>query len=166
MEVQYLSSKYSVRYLNKEDIDIIFELCAPNHIFYQYHPPFVTKERILEDMEALPPNKEYKDKFYVGFFEKNQLVAVMDLILNYPQDKVAFIGWFIMNTKYQGQGIGTQIISDCSSYLSELGFQKIRLAVDKGNLQSEAFWTKNHFVKTGEEIPNETSAYLPMERPL
>ena len=42
----------------------------------------------------------------------------------------------------------------------------MRLAVDRGNLQSRAFWEKNGFALTGEEFPNGDSAYLPMERAL
>ena len=30
--------------------------------------------------------------------------------------------------------------------------------------QSEAFWAKNGFIKTGEVCPNDYSACLPMER--
>lgn len=164
MEIQSLSSRYTVRRLGRNDVDLIFDLCCKNDTFYQYHPPFVTRESILEDLEALPPNKDYKDKYYVGFFREQDLVAVMDLILDYPQERTAFIGLFMMHSAYQGKGVGTAIISDCAAYLFSLGFDKIRLAIDKGNPQSEAFWTKNRFVKTGEEIPNDFSAYIPMER--
>lgn len=164
MEIKKLSTKYCVRNLNKKDIDIILHLCSRNTLFYQHHPPFVIKERILEDMEALPPNKDYEDKAYIGFFDQTDLVAVMDLIFDYPKEKVAYIGFFMMDIRYQGKGLGTEMISDCCRCLSELGFRKIRLAVDKGNPQSNAFWTKNQFVKTGEEVPNDFSAYLPMER--
>jgi acetyltransferase, GNAT family len=45
-------------------------------------------------------------------------------------------------------------------------FCKVRLAVDRGNPQSKAFWEKNGFALTGEEFPNGDSAYLPMERAL
>lgn len=164
MEIRKLSHQFFVRKLNKADVDIIYALCCPNEIFYRFHPPFVTKESILEDMEALPPNKGYNDKFYIGFFDGELLIAVMDLILDYPQDNVAFIGFFMMNKAFQGRGVGSRIIGDCSAYARILGCQKIRLAIDKGNPQSEAFWSKNGFEKTGEEIPNDISAYLPMER--
>ena len=40
----------------------------------------VTVESILEDMEALPPNKGYEDKHYIGFFYEDTLAAVMNLI--------------------------------------------------------------------------------------
>lgn len=48
--------------------------------------------------------------------------------------------------------------------LSAAGYHRLRLAVDEGNPQSLAFWTKNGFTLTGEVHPNDFSAYLPMER--
>lgn len=166
MEISKLSAKYSVRKLEKDDVDIIYNLSRENLIFYQYHPPFVTKESILEDIEALPPGKTYDDKFYIGFFDADALVAVMDLILDYPQKKIAFIGLFMMNMDFQGRGVGTGIIQECAAYLAVLGYEKLQLGIDKGNPQSEAFWTKNGFRLTGREIPNDFSAYLYMERAL
>lgn len=81
MELSKLSKQYDIRFLKTEDIDTILELCSQNKLFYQYHPPFATKESIMEDMQALPLGKDEKDKFYVGYFEGNDLVAVLDLIL-------------------------------------------------------------------------------------
>lgn len=37
---------------------------------------------------------EYADKYYIGYFEGEKLVAVMDLILNFPNKETAFIGFF------------------------------------------------------------------------
>lgn len=164
MEIEKLSAKYAVRNLAEADVDVIFDLCRRNELFYRFHPPFVTKESFFEDMKALPPRKEYKDKFYIGFFEDETLVAVMDLILDYPQEKTAYIGFFMMNLDFQGRGVGSEIIGTCAAYLAEQEYQKLGLAIDKGNPQSDAFWTKNGFTKTGAEIPNDFSAYLPMER--
>jgi len=93
MNVSQLSSRFKVRALTKQDIETVFSLCRENHIFYQYHPPFVTRESILEDMSALPPEKGYEDKYYIGFFQDAELIAVMDLILDYPQHRIAFIGF-------------------------------------------------------------------------
>ncbi len=166
MKISKLSAKYSVRKLEKDDVDVIYDLSRKNLIFYQYHPPFVTKESIFNDIEALPPGKTYDAKFYIGFFDGDALVAIMDLILNYPQEKIAFIGLFMMNMDFQGRGVGTGIIQECAAYLASLGYEKIQLGIDKGNPQSEAFWTKNGFQLTGREVPNDFSAYLYMERNL
>lgn len=166
MEIQYLSSQYIVRDLFPTDAEMVYEALKNNTIFYKYHPPVVTVESILEDMEVLPPNKGYEDKHFIGFFQDDALVAVMDLIENYPHTGTALIGFFAMNSNLQGRGIGTSIISDSASYLAQLGFEKVRLGIDRGNPQSKAFWTKNGFNLTGEEYPNDFSSVYMMERKL
>lgn len=145
MDISKLSARYAVRRLTEDDVEMIYDLSSDNSIYYRYHPPFVTRESILEDMAALPLGKGYDDKYYIGFFDGAVLVAVMDLILDYHEAGVAFIGFFMTDVKYQGKGIGSGIISDTVTYLKSLGYVEIRLGVDKGNPQSFAFWTKNKF---------------------
>ncbi len=145
MDSSLLSKKYKVRKLTKNDLEKIYDLSKDNKIFYEYHPPFVTKESIIDDMEALPPRKDYEDKFYIGYYNDDELVAVMDLILKYPNEDISFIGLFMMKIKYQGKGIGTSIINDLCESLRTLGFKSIRLGVDIGNPQSNHFWQKNDF---------------------
>lgn len=164
MELQQLCRRYDVRNLLPEDAAMIYDVLKHNTIFYQYHPPMVTVESILADMEALPPDKGYEDKHYIGFFQNATLVALMDLIEHYPQPGTALIGFFAVNTRFQGKGIGTTIISDSVDYLAQLGFEKVRLGIDAGNPQSKAFWMKNRFELTGEEFPNDVSSYVMMER--
>ena len=151
MDIQRLSENYSVRRLDENDTEQIYALCRKNHIFYQYHPPLVTRESISEDMRALPPHTPRKNKFYLGFFDKKSLVAILDLILDYPAEKMAFIGLFMMNTAYQNRGIGSAILREVLQHLQSLGYKEVRLGVDKGNPQSHAFWVKNGFVTTGEK---------------
>lgn len=67
VEITEISKNYQVRRLDRDDVDAIYELCRENRIFYRYHEPFVTKESILDDMEALPPGKSREDKYYVVF---------------------------------------------------------------------------------------------------
>ena len=69
----------------------------------------------------------------------------------------------MMNMAYQGSGRGTAIIDELINYLRKTGYQKIRLGIDKGNPQSEAFWTKHQFKKTREEVQDGVYTYLPME---
>lgn len=145
MNIGLLSKKYQVRALDIKDVDIIYEMSCKNEIYYKYHSPFVTKESIVEDMKALPPNKSYDDKYYVGFFEGDSLVANMDLILGYPTDETAFIGLFMTNVRYQNKGVGSDIIKDVCNYLKQLGYRKARIGGDKGNPQSNSFWKKNGF---------------------
>lgn len=68
-------------------------------------------QSLLDDMKALPPKKSSKDKYYIGFFEVKELVAIMDLILYYPNEDTAFIGLFMILSDKQG---GTEIIGNFS----------------------------------------------------
>lgn len=157
MNIDNLSKLYNVRKLSETDIDMIYDMCSKNDNFYKFHPPFVTTKSILEDMKSLPPGKTHDDLYYIGFFEDDVLIAVMDLVLGYPDDETAYIGFFMMNIQYQNKGIGSKIINECSEYLKLSNYKKIRLGVDKGNVQSFSFWTKNKFVPISE------NEYITME---
>ena len=82
--------------------------------------------------------------------EGDVLVAMMDLILGYPSDEISFIGLFMTNVQYQNKGVGSQVIREVCDELKQLGYQKVRLGVDKGNPQSHAFWKKNGFSQIAE----------------
>lgn len=158
------SERYAVRPLTASDADAILTLCAENEQFYLYHPPLATKESVLEDLSALPPGKSAADKHYLGFFDGETLVAVLDLILDYPQEGTAYLGFFMTKKAVQGRGIGSALIGELLNELRKADCKKARLAVDRGNPQSKAFWEKNGFALTSEEVPHNASAYLPMER--
>lgn len=151
LEIESLSKTYRVRRLYENDVDLLYEMMSKNTLFYQYHPPFVTRESILEDMQALPPQKNKEDKYYIGFFKDQTLMANMDLILSYPTEDTAYIGFFMTDVQYQKKGIGSKIIKDTCEYLKMLGYKRVRLGVDKGNPQSIAFWQKNHFAAISED---------------
>ena len=146
------------RRLTEADAAQVCALMQGNPLFYRYHPPQPTPESIRTDMTALPPGKAMEDKWFVGFYDGDCLIAVMDLILNYPAADTAFIGLFMTDVRYQHRGVGSQIVSGLAAYLSACGCEKIRLGVDKGNPQSHAFWTKNRFRTIGE------ARYIVMER--
>ena len=66
----------------------------------------------------------------------------------------------------QGYGIGSIIIEEYAEYIRTLGKKTIQLAFAKGNLQSEAFWQKNGFVRTGKEVQNDGYIAVGMKREL
>lgn len=166
VDSQNLSTRYDVRKLNEADVDTVYDVTQGNPQFYLYCPPAATHQSIFHDMKALPPRTTYEDKYYIGYFKNERLVAVMDLILNFPNKETAFIGFFMMNKEFQGKGMGTEIINECGLKLKEEGYHYIRLGFAKGNPQSEAFWLKNGFERTGVEDVQESYTVVVMEKRL
>ncbi len=89
----------------------------------------------------------------------------MELIDGWPDEKTAYIGFFMMNMDFQGKGIGSKIIAEVCEYLRGQ-FSKVRLAYVKGNEQSEHFWLKNSFKKIGVESEQEYYTVVVLERVL
>lgn len=150
-------NKYRFRILTEEDIPLIHELLEGNPLYFQHCPPAPTHESIRQDMCALPPGKALEDKHYGGLFNGKRLIALFDLITGFPNEKTLFIGFFMVKKEEQGNGLGTEIISELCRDVSAKGFEHIRLGYVKGNPQSEAFWMKNGFVKTG--VETQTGGY-------
>ena len=154
IDVTRLSSHYKVRLLTADDENRILDLCRRNPLFYEFTEARPTREEIQNDMTLTPPGIDRSAKYYIGFFENRDLVAVMDIVDGYPNPETAYIGFFMMNPDHQGKHIGTEIISETAAYLKVIGKTAIRLAIDKGNPQSSHFWKKNGFITVAEADVN------------
>lgn len=115
LNVNEFSKHYQVKKLNNKDVDDIYNLCLSNPLYYEYCPPMVSKESVLEDLVALPQGVTLNEKYYVGFYENGKMVAVMDLIDGYPKEKIAFIGFFMTDASVHNTGVGSAIFSDVST---------------------------------------------------
>ncbi len=165
MNIKALSDNYSVRKIEDADVLTVLKLCEGNKQYYQHCPPMVTEESIRADMQALPPKKGIEDKYYVGFYDGEKLVAVLDLIVEYPNEETAFIGFFMMCSELQGRGIGTLIVNDVCACLKK-DFAFVRLGYVDSNKQSEQFWRKNHFMPTGVVSKTENYNIVILQRAL
>ena len=146
IDISILSKDYRVRRLDDSDADDILRFCRENDQYYRYCEAEPTREQILRDLHITPPGIHPTDKYYLGFYKGEELIAVMDLVDGYPKKEIGFIGFFMMNKALQGKQIGTAIIRELAAYWKAAGKRAIRLAIDKGNPQSTHFWEKNGFL--------------------
>ena len=165
IDITRLSSHYEIRTLTDSDVDAILDLRQHNMLFNEYTEARSTREEIRNDMRITPPGITLSDKYFFGFFEGQELIAVMDLIDGYPKPENAYIGFFMMNQRHQGKQIGSAIIGETEDYLRKIGKTAIRLAIDKGNPQSAHFWKKNGF-KVIFEVDVNGRTKLVAEKPL
>ncbi len=146
IDLATLSERCEVRRLDDSDVDGILALCLENAQYYEYCGAQPTREQVLGDLRLAPPGIAPSDKYYIGFFRGDTLIAVMDLIDGYPEPYAAYIGFFMMKKSLQGRNLGSQIIVETAARLKAWGKTSILLAIDKGNPQSTHFWEKNGFV--------------------
>jgi len=160
IEISKISSSYDIRRLDDSDVDSILSFCQKNTQYYEYCEAEPTREQVINDLHMTPPGIGLSEKYYIGFYQKETLVAVMDLIDGYPEPDSAFIGFFMMNKDLQGHGVGTAIIQEIAACLKAMGITVIRLAIDKGNPQSTHFWKKNGFIVVKEVDQNGWTALV------
>lgn len=135
-------SKFRVQLLKYKNVDEIYNLQSSQPLFFQKMFEKLTKKQIKSDLRATPPNKSFDDKFFLGFYNKDNLVAILDIVLRYPDDFTAFIGLFMVDAKYCGKGIGTNIYFEIEKVIQLLCFEKVRLGYVETNQQSKNFWLK------------------------
>ena len=165
LDISKFSARYSVRLMDDPDAEEILALCLKNTQYYAFCEKKPSLELILRDLHITPPHTPAEAKYYVGFYDRDALVAVMDLIDGYPGAEYAFIGFFMMDKALQGRQIGSGIIREISRYLKETGKKSIRLGIDKGNPQSTHFWKKNGFAVI-RELEQEDGPILVAEKTL
>lgn len=77
IDISKLSSQYRVRRLDDSDADEVLSFCQKNTLYYQYCGAEITKEQVLNDLHITPPGIEISDKYYVGFFNGEEMVAIL-----------------------------------------------------------------------------------------
>lgn len=166
LSFQQISTQYQVRRITEGDLPELLELAEGNPVYYEHMLTHPTPENLREDLTRLPPRTVPEDKYFLGFYQKGQLCAALDLILRYPNPETAFIGWFILRKDLQGRGTGTAMMNELFSFLKTQGFSSIRLGYVKGNPESKAFWEKNQFTPTGVEPEGDGYTMVVMQRAL
>ena len=132
--------------LKEKDIENIYNLCKNNKTYYKYYKQEPTFENIKEIFTALPPNITMKDKYFLGIYENNKLIGILDLITNFPAKNSVYIGLFMLDINVQNKGIGSVIINKICIFLKKRRFNNIELAYIEDNIQAKNFWLKNNFL--------------------
>lgn len=166
MNEKNFSTSYAVRKLHNSDVSIVLDLCRGNSAYYKLCPPEACAETVMLDMTALPPGKTDSDKYFVGYFSGEELVAVLDSIADYPTRGTAFVGLLMVDASKQKRGVGSKIVDELFSYLKTAGVNAIRLAWVSGNVSAQKFWQKHGFAEVGQTADTEGRSVVVAERKL
>ncbi len=73
-----------------------------------------------------------KDRFILGAFYKNKLVAVIDTEM--PFLGVCFCSWLMVDKKLQNKGVGTKLLKELEKIMKKKGVHMMLLYADKHNI--------------------------------
>lgn len=138
--------RYRICPLTQEDVPAVLKLYQSNEEYYtvtQNHP--VSVKDCIHDMTECPPGTAAEQKYYLGYYQKENLTAVMDFVDGYPDRGTVYIGLFIIDRAFHGTGTGTAILSPFLAAMKELGYQRVQLGCFESNAAGKKFWTKLGF---------------------
>lgn len=163
IEIGKLSAAYDVRRLGLADAPVVYAFCKADTQYYARCGAEVTLALVEHDLTALPPGGSPEQHYYLGFFTRGTLTAVMDLIAGYPGGSDLSLGFFMTHSAIQGAGTGSRIASEALAALQAQGFRRCILGMDKDNPQSTHFWRKNGF-RVVRELPQDGGTIQVAER--
>ena len=169
LDIQSLGTAYEVRRLTAADIADVYGLARTNRKFYEALGTHLTVDGLTDVITRVPEGAGANAKLFVGFYDPvddgyQELVAIMDLIMGYPEAKTAFIGWFMVDAALQGQGIGSDIFADVRASMSAQGFTAMELACPAADEGARAFWEAQGFAASGEAYYNGEYDVIRMRR--
>jgi ribosomal protein S18 acetylase RimI-like enzyme len=105
---------------------------------------------------GLPPGREMKDKFTLGFYVDSQLTGVADVVRGWNAAHKAIIGLLLFAPAFRGRGHGRRAVVLIEELAATWpGIDTMRIAVVEGNVPAFSFWQRMGFVETGERRPRD-----------
>ena len=137
------------RPLTEGDLPELLEFCRANEEYYSYIKCTPDLESMRQQLVALPQETTMEQKYFMGLWEAGRLMAILDLILDWPQIGTAYIGWFMVARALQRNGVGKHLIEGITDGLTERDYKRVRIGCVKDNLPGMMFWQACGFAPTG-----------------
>ncbi|ALO66143.1 N-acetyltransferase [Arthrobacter alpinus] len=108
-----------------------------------------------EVLSTLPPGAGANQKWGLGVWEGDLLVAFADVIVGWPDPATAHIGLLMTDGAREGQGLGRTLHTALVEGLIDLRTVTVmRLSiVDTNASVAEPFWKKIGYIATGDVVP-------------
>lgn len=161
-----LSQEYYSRILDTKDAAKILKLMKSNPQFFDDVKSEPSLRLIQADLVRTPSFAGLNQKFYVGFFKNEELIAIADILLDYPEKQTVWIELIMVDGYEQNNGVGSSILKDIEAELARAGFAHIELGVRLRNYQGQQFVKKNGYsekTKNTQAIVYEKTQELPEE---
>jgi GNAT superfamily N-acetyltransferase len=168
-KVIFKAEDYSAVHLGEDDIpDLqdLLEKASDYELLISGEPPSPwAAQELLEDC---PPGKTLDDKFTLGIIDGSAvLVGVMDVVRDYPEPGVWWIGLLLFDPIKRSHGMGQVIYNSFEQWAAQSGASQIGLGVVEKNFHAARFWSRLGFVtleRKSQHLGKEDQVILGMRR--
>jgi RimJ/RimL family protein N-acetyltransferase len=137
--------EYTIRLVEPNDEAEIHSLFESDPGYFEVNQGAPASE-VQSLVAALPEGKDYGDKFAYAFFDGDDaLAAVIDLVRDYPQNGIWFLGLLFVAPWTRNVGLGTRILDAIFAHVTQQGGCAVRLGVVRGNIRARALYERMAF---------------------
>lgn len=126
-------------------LQALLERCADYMTLEDGAPPGPSAAADL--IEALPPDRTHEDKHLLALAPAagEPLVAVIDVVRDFPGERDWFVGLVLIDPAARGRGLGAAVMADLEEWLRGQGATASYLAVLERNPDAQRFWTRQGY---------------------
>lgn len=125
---------------NYKIVENLCEKCSDYLILQDGVLPSI--ETVNELFMALPPNKNYEDKFVLGIYRfHDELVGIIDIVKDFPTVGEWMLGLVLISPNERGNGLGTIVHETLNKWAINLGAKSFRIGVMQDNYKGIKFWS-------------------------
>jgi GNAT superfamily N-acetyltransferase len=143
-------SPHTTTRLMLDDAPALQRLCERCSDYYELEGGAPTPPDAAEDvLKSLPPGKTHADKYVIGIAAPDgELVAVLDLIRDYPVEGEWWLGLLMLDPDARTVGLGSRILHEVERVVAAAGGAVIHLGVLEHNESAERFWRRHGFTES------------------
>ena len=151
LSFQFYFGDYETRPITKANCEQAMDVYDSNHDFFiltEGKP--ATVSGCLANIDAVPPGFDPQYKCYIGLWEQERCIAILDFLVGYPNPECLYIGLLLVHGSLHGKGTGRKIVTSLLDAAQKQGLNTAKVAVCTANSKAIAFWSSLSFAKTGE----------------
>lgn len=149
------NQEFIIRLIDESDFSEVFKLFKACPDYFEIVSGEEADEQSVNIFyEALPPNKDYEDKYSIGVYSKSHLVGVIDLVKDFPKKGTWMLGLMLITPEFRNLGLGKGL----HEYIKEIArveeVNQLRVGVVMENTRALEYWKAFGYIeeKRTEEV--------------
>jgi ribosomal protein S18 acetylase RimI-like enzyme len=126
------------------DMTLIFGELMPLFERIGRSAPAADMARSAIEHDILPPegSRTQARTFLVRARHVGEVVGVLGYYVGYPDEDTLYVSLLFLRPRWQGQGMGREIMAELEAHAARAGVREIRLGVDPDNWGALRFWVR------------------------